>query len=254
MTAIKKNLVSVIMPMHNSERFVGEAIESVMAQTYHDWELLVVDDNSTDNSYNVAKEYADKDSRIRVLRNDNPIGIPSAPRNAGINKAKGRYIAFLDSDDMWFPQTLEQQLPLFRDRRVAIVFANYEKFDENGDRHNRIVNAPEMATYKSLLKGNVIGNLTGVYDRKKVGTVTMQHTHHEDYVMWLSILKKGFIAKNTCTTLGAYRLRESSVSARKLTVSTWQWHVYRKIEHLSLLSSIYNFVFYAFKGSAKRMI
>ena len=118
-------LVSVIMPMHNSSKFLGEAIESVIHQKYHDWELLIVDDNSTDDSVSIARKYAAKDSRIQVLRNDRPIGMPSAPRNYGVKHARGRYIAFLDSDDMWLPYKLSQQIPLFRDPRVAIVYANY---------------------------------------------------------------------------------------------------------------------------------
>ena len=247
-------LVSVIMPMHNSERYVRESIESVIAQTYPHWELFVVDDNSSDASFAIAQEYASKDERIHVLSNATPIGIPSAPRNTGIKAASGQYISFLDSDDVWFPQKLERQLPLFADSRVAIVYANYEKFNENGDRHNRIVNAPETADYHSLLKGNVIANLTGIYDRAKVGTMLMHHVHHEDYVMWLSILKRGFIAKNAGTTLGGYRLRDSSVSSRKLKTVGWQWRVYRDVEGLSVLASAYNFVFYAWKAFAKSLV
>lgn len=252
--AFTDNLVSVIMPMHNSAPFLSEAIESVLAQTYRKWELFIIDDGSKDNSVEIASMYAQKDPRISLLFNETPMGMPSVTRNVGIKAAHGRYIAFLDSDDLWFPDKLEQQLPLFSDKRVAIVYGDYEKMDQQGHRNSRFVTAPRLATYKSLLKSNVIANLTGIYDRKKVGTVLMKQLHHEDYVMWLSILKQGFVANSTGTVLGAYRVRDTSISSRKLETAKWQWTVYRKEEKLSLAQSLYNFVFYAFKAYAKKRI
>lgn len=247
-------LVSVVMPMHNAARFVGAAIESVLAQTYQNWELLVVEDCSTDNSVEIAQKYASQNPKIQVLFNDNPIRMPSAPRNMGIRVAKGRFIAFLDSDDLWFPQKLEQQLALFCDNRTAIVYSNYEKIDEEGNRANRIVTAPAKSTYGSLLHGNVIGNLTGIYDTQKVGKVIIKDIHHEDYVMWLHILKKGYIARNTGTTLAAYRVCSESVSSNKLKVASWQWNIYRKVENLSWFQSSRYMVSYAYKAFAKSII
>ena len=249
-----KDLVSIIMPMHNSARYVGEAITSVISQTYPHWELLVIEDASNDNSCDIVREYQHQDSRIQLLINDQHTGRPSSPRNLGVSHAKGRYIAFLDSDDVWFPEKLQQQIPLFEDERVAIVYSNYEKMDEDGHRAHRVVKAPAVATYRKLLSGNVIGNLTGIYDRKKVGKVEFLHVHHEDYVLWLSILKKGFIAKNTNTTNAAYRIVASSISANKLKVLPWQWSVYRDIEGLSLLRSAYHFINYAIKAYFKSKI
>ena len=247
-------LVSVIMPLYNSERYVAAAIESVLAQTYTNWELLVVNDGSTDRSVEIVTEYTQKDSRIHLLNNEHPNGMPSAPRNLGISKARGRYIAFLDSDDLWFSHKLTQQLPFFQDERVGVVYGDYEKMDENGRRNGRVVLAPMHATYKSLLAGNVIANLTGIYDSAKVGKVMIQHMHHEDYVMWLTILKQGFVAQNTGTIVGAYRIRRSSMSAQKMQAATWQWDVYRKSEHLSLLRSLYYMTCYAVKATAKYFI
>lgn len=247
-------LVSIIMPMHNSEQYLRESIESVLAQTYPHWELLIIDDASTDSSTDIVKEYAAKEQRISLLHNEQNIKMPSAPRNVGIMAAKGRYIAFLDSDDVWFPQKLEQQLPMFSDNRVAIVYSNYEKMDEQGRRNDRFIFAPHRATYRTLLCGNIIGNLTGIYDTHKVGKVIIRDIHHEDYAMWLSILKKGFIAKNTGTTLAAYRVRNSSVSSQKLRVCKWQWDVYRKVEHLSIVKSAFYFCCYAFNAFFKSII
>lgn len=247
-------LVSIIMPMHNSAKYVGEAIASVIAQTYPHWELLVIDDVSTDNSCDIVRQYQAQDSRVHLLFNDNHTGRPSSPRNVGVKHAKGRYIAFLDSDDIWFPEKLQQQIPLFVSEKVAIVYSNYEKMDEDGHRANRIVKAPAFATYRSLLSGNVIGNLTGIYDKEKVGKVEFLDIHHEDYVLWLSILKKGFIAQNTHTTTAAYRILKSSISSNKLQVLPWQWSIYRDIERLSLLSSVYHFINYAVKAYFKSKI
>lgn len=247
-------LVSIIMPMYNSEKYLRESIESVLAQTYSNWELLIIDDFSKDQSLSIAKSYVEKDPRIRLLSNDRRIGMPSAPRNVGVQAAKGRYISFLDSDDVWFPQKLEQQVALFADNRTAIVYSNYEKIDEFGNRCNRLVVAPPYATYRSLLGGNVIGNLTGIYDTKKVGKAIIKDIHHEDYAMWLSILKQGYNAQNTGTTLASYRETAQSVSSNKLKVTTWQWYIYRKVEHLSLLQSTFYFISYAWKAFFKSLI
>ncbi len=242
------------MPMHNSETFVGEAIESVLAQTYRQWELIVVDDDSTDNSLLTAKKYETIDPRISVMSNDRHLGMPSAPRNFGIRHANGRYIAFLDSDDCWLPTKLERQLSLFNDSKVAIVFSNYEKIDESGKRNNRIVRAPMLVNYRDMLHSNYIGNLTGMYDRNRVGTEYMPDIPHEDYAFWLLILKKGYMAKNTGSVEALYRTRSKSVSSFKLLILPWQWNIYRKQEHLPFLKSIYYYACYAVRGWEKSKI
>ena len=248
-----QTLISIIMPMHNSATFVGEAIESVLAQSYREWELIIVDDESTDASVSIVEAYAQKDSRIRLFRNPKPIKMPSAPRNMGLSMAKGRYIAFLDSDDMWLPEKLTQQIPLMQNPQVAIVYSNYEKMTESGKKTGRVIKAPRQADYKKLLRGNVIGNLTGIYDKEKVGIVPFLNIHHEDYAMWLSILKRGFIAQNTGTVAARYRLSSSSVSTNKYRVLSWQWNIYRNIEHISIMKSTIYFVSYAFKAFLKTL-
>ena len=248
-----QTLISIIMPMHNSAAFVGEAIESVLAQSYSEWELIIVDDESTDASVSIVEAYVQKDSRIRLFRNPKPIKMPSAPRNMGLSMAKGRYIAFLDSDDMWLPEKLTQQIPLMQNPQVAIVYSNYEKMTESGKKTGRVIKAPRQADYKKLLRGNVIGNLTGIYDKEKVGIVPFLNIHHEDYAMWLSILKRGFIAQNTGTVAARYRLSSSSVSTNKYRVLSWQWNIYRNIEHISIMKSTIYFVSYAFKAFLKTL-
>lgn len=249
-----RDLVSIIMPVFNSERYVEEAINSVLAQTYTFWELLVIDDNSTDCSVSLIKKFVEKDQRIQLLRNDNSTGLPATPRNMGIRKARGRFIAFLDSDDIWLPDKLEKQLVLFDDPKTAIVYSDYEKISEEGVRAGRIFKAPSYVDYKCLLKGNVIGNLTGIYDTSKVGKIYFKTIHHEDYAMWLAILKQNYIARNTETITALYRVRRRSVSSQKFRLLFWQWHIYTKVEKINVFKSMYYYVNYAYRAFYKSMI
>lgn len=246
--------VSVIMPVHNAEAYIEEAIRSVIVQTYVHWELLVVDDHSTDRSVEIAKRLAGEDDRIRLFTNPKSSGMPGAPRNKGVEEATGRFIAFLDSDDMWLPEKLEQQLPLFENPDTAIVFSNYEKISDKGERAGRFFIAPKRATYKRMLKGNVIGNLTGIYDTAKVGKIFFLNVHHEDYVLWLDILKKGYVARNTNTVAALYRVREQSVSSRKLSILPWQWHIYIEIEKTGYLRAMFYYACYAVQAFRKSLI
>lgn len=244
-------MVSIITPSFNSSTFIEQTMQSVLSQTYADWEMLIVDDCSTDNSAAVIRQYSRKDGRIKYLKTEFSSGSPCDPRNIGIKEAQGRYIAFLDSDDMWLPDKLEEQLKLFDDANTAIVYSNYEKMSEEGERGQRIVTAPSQVSYKELLKGNVIGNLTGIYDTEKVGKVYCQNIHHEDYVLWLSILKKGYIARNTNAVHALYRVRKQSVSANKLAVISWQWNIYRNVEKIGCLRACYYFIHYAWRALLK---
>lgn len=244
-------LVSIVMPCYNAEKYITSAIESVIKQTYLYWELIIVDDCSTDTSANIIKEYSQKDSRIKYFKTEKPSGSPALPRNIAIDKAQGRFIAFLDADDIWLPTKLEHQLPLFEHEDIAIVFSDYEKIDEQGNRNNRIIKAPKSVDYKDLLKTDVIGNLTGIYDTVKVGKIYNLNIHHEDYALWLSILKKGFTAMNTGNTEALYRVHSNSVSRNKFKTVCWHWNILRNIENLSLFKSMYCLSFYAIKGLCK---
>lgn len=244
-------LVSIVMPMHNAEKYLDASIQSVQAQTFTDWELIIVNDDSSDQSVEIARGYEAKDSRIHLVDSQYHNGMPSAPRNTGVRVASGRFIAFLDSDDLWLPQKLEQQIPLFDIPNVFIVYSNYEKIKENGLRKNRIVYAPHAVNYKIMLRGNAIGNLTGIYDTKKVGKIKILDIRHEDYAMWLEILKKGGIGVNTNTVTALYRLSQSSISRNKFKLLTWQWNIYRRVEHLSVAQSLRFYLWYAYFGMKK---
>ena len=178
-------LVSIITPCYNAASFISQAIESVLAQSFGDWEMIIVDDCSSDDSLSIIQKYARIDSRIRYLRTDKPSGSPTLPRNMGIKEAKGRYIAFLDSDDIWLPNKLSDQLKVFEKSEVAIVFSNYEKVSLGGERCGREVIAPCEVDYPLLLKGNCIGCLTAMYDSALTGKIFFKEIGHEDYVCWL---------------------------------------------------------------------
>lgn len=248
-----KVLASIITPCYNAERTIKQTIESVLSQTYPYWEMLVVDDCSTDESAKIIKEYTAKNPRVKYYKTEKISGSPSLPRNIGIEHAQGRFIAFLDSDDIWLPNKLKEQIGLFEQANVAIVFSNYEKINEDGDRHSRYIIAPSQISYQQLLKGNVIGCLTAIYDTSKVGKNYLKKIGHEDYVLWLSMLKKGYIAKNTNSVTALYRVREQSISSNKLKVLSWQWDIYRQEENLSYIKAIYYFIHYAI-GAFKKAI
>jgi teichuronic acid biosynthesis glycosyltransferase TuaG len=244
-------LVSVVMPCYNSENYLRHAIESVKCQTYQNWELIIVDDCSTDLSEEIVLENCKSDLRIKFFKTDFTSGSPALPRNIGIEKALGRFIAFLDSDDLWYNDKLMSQIKLFDDNKIAIVFSNYEKINEAGFSNNRIINAPMLVDYKLLLKGNVIACCTSVYDTRKVGKKYFYKQGHEDYALWLSVLREGYIAKNTGFVSAKYRVAGSSVSSNKIKVVFWVYTIYRKNENLTILSSLLYSVMHLTKSFIK---
>ena len=247
-------IVSIITPCYNAERFISQTVDSVLAQTWRDWEMLIVDDCSTDRSAQIIEKYSMTDSRIKYLKTETRSGSPTLPRNIGVTNAKGRYIAFLDSDDLWLPNKLEEQMNAFKAcKDASVVFSYYEKISEDGNRSNRIVQSPASVTYNDLLYGNVIGCLTGMYDTYKVGKVYMKDLGHEDYVMWLEVLRNGGLAINTNSVQALYRVRGNSVSSNKLKALNWQWNIYTKVEGISVLKSVWYFLNYACRAFVKSL-
>lgn len=248
------NLVSIITPCYNSDKFISKTIESVISQTYTNWEMIIVDDCSTDNSASIIKRYTEFDKRIKYIKTEFASGSPAYPRNMGISLAKGRYIAFLDSDDLWQENKLYLQLPLFKDEDVAIVYSYYEKMTEDGLCSNRIVKSALFHSYSTLLYGNEIACLTAIIDVNKTGKIYFEKIGHEDYAMWLSILKKGFIAKNVPKPLAIYRVRKSSVSSDKIKVIKWIWNIYRNVEKKTVLISLFYSISDLTKSFVKSLI
>lgn len=244
-------LVSIISPCFNSSKYISYAITSVLNQTYLNWELIIVDDKSTDNSVEIIHKFCVNDKRIKLIELFENSGSASTPRNVAINEAKGRYIAFLDSDDMWHPSKLEEQLKIFENEDVAIVYSNYFKMGENTVSERRIVTAPKWVNYKKLFYGNVIACLTSVYDTSKVGKVYFDYVGHEDFVVWLKILKKGYIARNTNSALAYYRVRSNSLSSNKINTITWIWNIYRNIEKKPFVLCLFYFTITMFRSLLK---
>ncbi len=250
----KEELVSIILPSYNTEKYIADAIESVLSQTYNNWEMIIVDDGSTDNSIQIIDEYVRRDKRIRLIKSDKNCGLPSA-RNKAIKVAKGRYIAFLDSDDMWLPEKLEKQINFMKANRAVLTFTAYRKIDENGNIISKVLNVPETVTYEQLLRTCVIGVLTAIYDTRILGKLYMNLINQsEDYCLWLKILKMGHVAHGLNRCLALYRIRKKRMSRNKFIKAIYQWRIYRQREALSFFKSIYCMINYAYYGFKKLII
>jgi teichuronic acid biosynthesis glycosyltransferase TuaG len=244
-------LVSIITPSWNVERLIGETILSVQAQTFADWELLIADDCSTDNTAAVIESYAAKDSRIRLIRQPRNGG-PALARQAAIEQAKGRFIAFLDSDDLWLPAKLERQVAFAREHRATLSYTAFRRINEDGSVTGRLIAVPESLTYDQLLKNTSIATLTALVDREISGPIAMKNEGYDDFCLWLSILKPGHVAWGLNEDLARYRVRGVSVSSRRGRAAGWVWHIYRDVERLSLLKSAWCFAHWAARAWLKR--
>ncbi len=249
------NFISVIMPSYNSAIFISDAISSVIKQTFNNWELLIIDDCSTDQSLLIAQEYAKNDSRIKVIKLKKNSGVVNA-RNIGIENAKGDYIAFLDSDDYWHPRKLEKQIKFFQDNpSIDVVFSEYYRFNSRGILGK--VNVPNKTIeYQDLLKGNCIGNLTGVYKRHKFLDIRQKSVGAEDYLFWLEIFSKPNIkGVGVAQPLAYYRVAESSksLSSNKFKSAKWTWDIYYKHLALPFYQAVYFFGLYVYKSLKNRL-
>lgn len=239
-------LVSIVTPLYNSERFLMETFLSVAGQSYQNWEMIIVDDCSSDGSLGLARSICKMDRRVRLICSES--NGAAAARNMAIKAAQGRYIAFLDSDDVWLPNKLERQVGFMREHGVAFSFTAYEKIDEHG-RVFGCMGVPNKVGYKDLLKTCSIGCLTAVYDTEKLGKVYMpENTKREDYATWLSILKEGEFAYGVNEVFARYRVYSDQSSAKKIKMAKENWRLYRNVEGLGLRDSICCFLHYAIRG------
>lgn len=239
--------VSIITPIFNSAEFLEQTIQSVISQTYQNWELIMVDDCSQDDSLLIAKQYAEKDKRIKVIKLDKNSGAAVA-RNTAIAEANGRYIAFLDSDDLWLSKKLELQIKFMLSNDIAFSYTAYEKMNENGEVFE-LMGIPEQINYTQLLKTCVIGCLTVVYDVDRLGKIYMPiNTKREDFATWLHILKKVDYAYGLTQPLAKYRVYSNQTSGKKVNMAKENWRLYRDLEKLSLLQAVYYFTHYAIRG------
>lgn len=248
----RNNLVSIIMPAYNSSKYIYDSIQSVINQTYKNWELIVVDDASKDNTNDIIKSFVIQDARIRLIRQNVNRGVVTA-RNLAISVAKGRFIAFLDSDDLWEINKLEIQIDFMLKNKLPFTFTDYEYIDENG-LFKKKINCPIQVDYRSALKGNQIGCLTVIIDKDAVGNFDMVNIKHEDYATWLRIFSKGITGYGINKSLAQYRVSTQSLSGNKLKTVAWTWNIYRKSEKLSLLKSFYFLLHHLKHGIRKHYI
>ena len=244
-------MVSIITPSYNSAMFIKESIDSVIAQTYKHWEMIIVDDCSFDSSNEIIEEYIKKDNRIKLIVLDKNSG-PAVSRNSAIRESKGRYIAFLDADDYWHKEKLEKQLAFMKDNDITLSFTGYERVEESSSKFIDTQFVPTKVDYKTLLKQNIMGCLTVMYDTEKLGKVYMPDIlRRQDYALWLKILKQIPYAYGLNESLAYYRVRTASISSNKIIASKYHWKVLRDIEKLPLYKAIYYFGWYTYKSIVK---
>lgn len=247
-----KEMVSVITPTYNSEKFLEDTIKSVLNQTYKNFEMIIVDDCSSDNTLVIAKNYSDNDKRVKFYKLEENSGAAVA-RNKAIELAKGKYIAFLDSDDLWDSTKLEKQLRFMNAGNIGFSFTSYRFISESGVLLDKEVKIPISMNYKQLLKNTAIGCLTVIVDRNLVGDFRMPLVRAgQDTATWLSILRNGNNAYGYNETLASYRRVGGSISSNKLKALRRTWNTYRNIEKLSLISSYYYFSMYVFNAIKRR--
>ena len=246
----EESLVSIIMPVYNDTVYVKEAIVSIFRQTYFRWELLLVDDGSSLDIRAAIKDIL-AEERICFIRLPKNRTVAGA-RNAGIAAAKGRYLAFLDSDDWWLPEKLEKQVRFMQEKNIAMSFTSYRRVSENGRKVGRVIEAEGMVDYSRLLKGNCIGCSTVMIDRRQCAAVKMPLERHEDYITWLNLAKKKLSICGLAEDLARYRVGENSLSGNKLKSLWWTWKVYRKSQQLPFFRSLLCLGYYIVHGISKR--
>lgn len=226
--------VSIITPTFNSAKFIAQTIQSVQNQTYNNWELIIVDDCSTDRTISIINDFIANDKRIYLYQLNQNSGAGIA-RNLAIEKANGRFIAFLDSDDLWKPEKLNKQVNFLISNNLPFTFSYYESINEEGNPIHKITKAPKNLTYKQLFFCNFVGNLTGIYDVNYFGKIPISKIRkRQDWIVWLTILKKIKAAKPFPESLAYYRIRTDSISASKIGLLKSNYSVYRQFHQLNI--------------------
>jgi len=239
--------VSIIIPIYNAVNYIEFTLKSIMNQSFTNYEVIIVDDCSTDGSLDVIYRFSDCDSRIKVILLDENSG-PAVARNAAIKAANGRYIAFLDADDLWFPKKLEKQLAFMDANNYPFSYSAYEKIDEKGQVYGHI-GVPDKLCYSDLLKTCAIGCLTAIYDTEFFGKVYFPtNTKREDFALWLQLLKRVYNAYGLNETLAQYRVYKNQSSGKKMKMAKENWRLYREIEGLNIIKASYYFAHYMVRG------
>lgn len=233
-------LVSIITPTWNCARFIEETIQSVLAQTYQNWEMIIMDDCSTDNTYEVVKPYIDKDNRIQYRCNEKNSGA-AITRNNALKTARGKWIAFLDSDDLWKPEKLEKQLTFMHNHSLCFSYTNYVEIDENSKELGVKVTGPQKINYWGMYAYCWPGCLTVIYDTSVVGLIQIEDIKkNNDYAMWLKVIHRAKYCYLLNEPLALYRKRGGSISRHGyLSLIIWHYRLFKEAEHKPMITSIF---------------
>ena len=244
-------LVSVIMPAHNAERFLEEAIQSVISQTVTDWELLVIDDCSSDNTRQIAAEFSQKDPRIRLLANEQNMGVAKT-RNRGLDLCSGQYVALLDSDDYWKPQLLEKMISRAKETEADIVYCSYELVSKEGEKVCKDFLVPPTTRFEDSIVRSVISCSTVLLTKQFAMTHRFPtNTYHEDIALWFKSLQEGATAAGVTEVLASYRQHNDSRSAGKLKSAMRRWTIYRNFLKMPIHKTISAMIRYGYYGVIK---
>lgn len=241
---MEKGLISVITPTYNCAKFIEYTIESVRAQSYKQWEMIIVDDCSTDNTKKIVDKFIKEDNRIKYFCLENNSGAAIA-RTKAMELAKGEYMAFLDSDDIWPEDKLTKQLIFMKQNGFSFTCTAYEQIDEDGNSLNRIIQTVSKADYNRVLLDCPVGNSTVMYNVEKMGKFEVPNIRkRNDDALWLQMLKKEKYIYGMNSVLMKYRIRQNSISSNKFKVIKYHWILYRDIEHLSIVRSIFHIMYW----------
>lgn len=244
-------LVSIITPTFNSAKYIAETINSVQKQTYQNWEMIIVDDGSFDETEIVVKEIQKTDNRIQFYKLEKNSG-PAIARNSGIEKAKGRFLTFLDADDIWFPTFIENSIKTIQETRIPFVFSSYKRSNENLEFVYSDFIVPKKVTYTDILKSNSISCLTAFLDVEELGKKYMPIIKkRQDMGLWLQYLKEIPFAYGIQEPQAIYRIRENSLSRKKSDLLKYQWQFYRQVEKLNIFQSMYYMLHWMIRGFLK---
>ena len=245
-------LVSIIIPCHNSAKFIQATLDSVIAQDYLSWELIIIDDRSTDNTLNIVAEFGAKYGNVEIIPLTENKGVSNA-RNVGMAKASGKYIAFLDSDDLWLKNKLSRQVAFMEDKLLAMTFCAYQRINEDGAIISGVTPAPYSVGYQQLLSHNMIIFSTSMVLKSTIGDLQFSKAGHEDWIFFLQLFKKCQLGYGINESLALYRIRKDSLSANKLKAVVKTWKILRESEKLGLVRSMYHFSIYAVLTVLKRL-
>jgi teichuronic acid biosynthesis glycosyltransferase TuaG len=250
---MSNELVSIITPAYRCAAVVAETIRSVIVQSYPHWEMLIAEDCSPDNTRDVIRTWVAQDPRVKLIEMAQNGG-PAAARNGALEQARGRWLAFLDSDDLWLPHKLQRSIDFALERKAPFVYTGFRRIKGEGGIPGRFISVPAQLSYRQLLGNTAIATSTVLLDTSAVGEVRMRKTYYDDFDCWLRILKTGYIAHGLNEDLMRYRIMGNSVSRDKRNSAVQVWRAYRDLEQLSKPMAAWYFSQYAIRGFFKYSI